>query len=42
MSGKEKDDDILYLDVDEYLRGQNINVNMTNNDKEKDENNEKR
>ena len=35
MNGnKEKDDDILYLDIEEFLQGKGINVDI-NNDKEK-------
>ena len=35
MNGnKEKDDDVLYLDIEEFLQGKGINVDI-NNDKEK-------
>ena len=38
---KEKDDDVLYLDVDEYLNGKNIDVSMNNNKERETEKNGK-
>ena len=38
---KEKDDDVLYLDVDEYLNGKNIGVSMNNNKERETEKNGK-
>ena len=41
MNGnKKEEEEILYLDVDEFFKGKNINVDM-NSDKEKDDKNEK-
>ena len=41
MSGSKKDNDVLVLDIDEFLNGKEIKVNI-NNDKEKKDNEKNR
>ena len=40
-SKKEKDNDVLYLDVEEFLSGKGIEVDMNNNKVKEEDKNEK-
>lgn len=37
---KETTDDTIYMDIDEFLKGQNIDTNIINDDTRKDDDNE--